>query len=136
MRTKARRIAILRQSEGVPRAALLPDAVVVQCDLHRSTKAEWRWADEHPELRKSRSTKEDRARAAWLRLYCGKPLIFACMETGRSIVTVLVDPRVRKAVFWDESRWLPSGRITRRCSGPPRSERRGSIKSRGRRVGR
>src|SRR5256885_17071177 len=110
MRTKARRIEILRQSDGVPRAALSPDAIVLQCDLHRSTKADWRWVEEHPELRKRRSTKEDRARVAWLRLYCGKPLIFACMETGRSIVTVPVDPPARKAGFWDETRWRPSGR--------------------------
>ena len=135
MRTKASRLEILRQSEGVPPAAASPDATVLECDLLQSTKAGWRWADEHAHLRRPRWTKEDRARVAWMRLYCGKPLIFACLEKDRSVFTVLVDPRARKAVFWDESRRLPSGRITRRCSGPPRPERRTRSYRRGRRLG-
>jgi len=136
MHTKTRRIQILRHAEGVPQAAASPDVIVLQCDLCRTTKADWRWADEHAHLRPKRLSKEKRARIAWMRLYCGKPLIFACLETNRSVFTVLVDPHERRAVFWDEARSLPSGRTTRRCSGPPRPERRNNSNSRGRRVGR
>jgi hypothetical protein len=48
--------------------------------------------------------------------------------------TVLVDPRTQKAIFWDESRWLASGRITRRCSEPPQVERRSRSNDPARRV--
>ena len=122
MRTKSGRLEILRQSEGVPPAAASPEVVVHECDLLRSTPADWRWADEHAHLRPTPPTREERARVSWMRLYCGKPLIFACLGAGRSVFTVLVDPEMRKAVFWDEVRSSPSGRVTRRCSGRPRRQ--------------
>ena len=135
MRTKARRLQILRQSEGVPTAAASPDAVVHACDLLRSTPADWKWADEHTHLRPTPMTRQQRARLAWMRMYCGKPLIFACLGAGQSVFSVLVDPGARKAIFWDEVRRLPSGRITRRCSGPPRQDVRHNINPRGGRYG-
>lgn len=75
MRTKATRMAILMRCAGVPAPALSPNATVLECDIYRSTPADWEWLDGYAAQRRRVFTRHVRLRQAALRPFCGKSLI-------------------------------------------------------------
>jgi hypothetical protein len=117
MRSIASRMKIVRESAGVPAAAISPRATVLDCGIYRSTPADWKWLDGETRKRGRPWSRRVRIRQSVLRAYCGKPLIHANVSVGSSVFLIFVDPRAQASVFWEERRRHPSGRTIIRCSG-------------------
>lgn len=111
MRTQVSRMKIVRQAKGVPALAASSNAVVLECGIHRSTRGDWRWLTDYTQERGKRWSRRVTLRQQALRRYCGKPLISACLRVDRSVFLIFVDPKTKAAVFWEERRRQPSGRV-------------------------
>ena len=117
---------IVRAAKGVPAKAARPEAKVLECDVHRSTAAEWKWCDTYLRKQKHLATqfKKGQRRRDALRPFCGRPVISAVLEIEHSIFHVFVDPKAMACIRWEVRTWAPDGRETFRSKTLMRGKRR------------
>jgi hypothetical protein len=111
MKTKASQMKIVRQSKVVPALAASPDATLLECGVIRSTRADWKWLDDYTRAHKKNWSRRIRVRQKVLRRYGGKLLTSACVSAKSSVFLVIVDPKKKRAILWEERRRQPSGRV-------------------------
>jgi hypothetical protein len=111
MRNKASQMKIVRLSKGVPALAASPDATVLECGVSHSTRADWKWLDDYTRAHQKIWSRRVSLRQKVLRRYCGTSLISACGGAKSSVFVVIVDPKKKRAILWEERRRQPSGRV-------------------------
>jgi hypothetical protein len=120
---KASLIKIVKRASGVPTSAVSSGAEVLECDVFRSTEADWKWAERYFCERNMKMSRRLRLRRNALRPYCGKSIISACIGAGNSVFLIFIDRKAESAIFWEERRRQPSGRLVIRCGGAARQRR-------------
>jgi len=113
-----RRIEIVRSAKDMPAAVCSAEAEILECDILRTKAKDWVWLKNYVRGRKRLNSRRHKACRAALRSFVGKPLISASVAVKNSVFLIFVDPEERQTVFWEERRWVPSGRMIRRYFAP------------------